>query len=618
MTSSITRKAPALMTALAALVCAAPAPAGEFSVAQCDPANHGSADARFSRTGGAHYDLARRCGNPAQDSALKINDLTAAPSGAEGRIAWLAPAGLELVAVGGEARLRSDGGHRARLGYLDGAGEQAGRIATGRDEPGGFERFSSRLSGAGRAGFAAHLACVSSSGCPRSEQARAWVRKLRLTLRDRTAPTVAAAGSLLSEGWLRGARQLLLSLSDRGGGLRRLDVKVAGAAVAPSRSFPCALTADRRLARRMIPCPNEQALGATLETSTAPFHEGANRLSICARDFGSSPNQSCRVRTVLVDNVPPEALFRDAPASDPELIAVSLSDPHSGVASAVVEYRRLGGGAWNELETEPVAGGVGGRVDSRTPPPGRYLFRVTAVDGAGNRVVSSRRRDGGRMLLEFPLLERTRLSSRLATLGHRVSYGDRPRIKGRLRGESGAGIPGVPLELIERFDAGSRPRLRHRTVISGRRGRFSARLSAGPSRHVEVVFGGSDRYLPSAARPRKLAVEGMARLRLARHRVRAGGRVRFRGRVGARGARIPAPGKVVELQVREPGAARFRTVRRALHTGRLGRLRTSYRFGRFYRRPTTFRFRLRVTAEAGWPYRAPSHSRARGLTVIPR
>ncbi|MBK5118245.1 MAG: hypothetical protein JJE23_15200, partial [Thermoleophilia bacterium] len=120
------------------------------------------------------------------------------------------------------------------------------------------------------------------------------------------------------------------------------------------------------------------------------------------------------------------------------------------------------------------------------------------------------------------------------------------------------------------------------------------------------------------ARPRRLAVEGMAKLRIARKRVAAGERARFIGRVGALGARIPAPGKVVELQVREPGAARFRTVGDALHTGRLGRVRAGYRFRRFYRRPTRFEFRLKVTRQAGWPYRAPTHSRARKLTVVPR
>ena len=78
------------------------------------------------------------------------------------------------------------------------------------------------------------------------------------------------------------------------------------------------------------------------------------------------------------------------------------------------------------------------------------------------------------------------------------------------------------------------------------------------------------------------------------------------------------PGKLVELQVREGGRGRFRTVKHAFRTDRRGEWRTSYRFGRFYTEPTRFRFRLRVPPEGRWPYRGPTHSRARKLTVVPR
>ena len=107
-------------------------------------------------------------------------------------------------------------------------------------------------------------------------------------------------------------------------------------------------------------------------------------------------------------------------------------------------------------------------------------------------------------------------------------------------------------------------------------------------------------------------------MRISRKRVAAGGLVRFTGRVGTAGARVPAPGKVVELQVREPGQGRYRTVGQALHSGRTGKVRTSYRFGRFYRKPARFKFRFKVTRQADWPYRAPTHSRAKRLVVVPR
>ncbi len=610
--------AAALAALLTLLVAAGPASAGEFTVAQCGPANPAYSDARFDRTDGAYYELSRDCGNPAQASALKVGNLAAAPNGAEGRIAWTAPPGLHVIGVSAEANLRRDGGHRARLSYLDGSGEQAGRIATGLDQPASFERYTDRLTGSGRAGFAAQLICLSPSRCDRSAQARAWIRNVQLNLRDGSPPSVSGAGPLIGSGWVRGPAELVVTLGDSGGGLRHLNVAVNGVAVAPSQSFPCSLTSDARFARTMSPCPRSRAARATLDTATPPFANGTNRLTLCARDFGSPPNQTCRADTIAVDNAPPSAAFSERPRSDPELISAAVDDSHSGLATVVVEYRQLPDGPWVELETEAVAGGVRGRVDSRTPTPGRYLFRVRAADRAGNATATSARRGGGQMVLNFPLLERTTLSSKIGSLGHRVAYRSRPRVGGRLEGGSGAGIAGAALELIERFEPGARPRLRRRTITTGSGGRFEARLSRGPSRSVEVAFAGGGRYLPSGARPRRLAVEGMAKLRIARKRVAAGERARFIGRVGALGARIPAPGKVVELQVREPGAGRFRTVGDALHTGRLGRVRAGYRFRRFYRRPTRFEFRLKVTRQAGWPYRAPTHSRARKLTVVPR
>jgi hypothetical protein len=614
----IARLAPTTLVLAAWWAMATPAAAGEFTVAQCDARNRDHADARFDRTDGAYYELSRGCLKPADSSALKVDSRALAPTGAQGRIAWVAPAGLRVVGVSAEARLRADAGHRARLSYLDAAGEQAGRIATGRDEPGGFRRYKHRLGGSGRAGFAAQLICIASVSCGHSEQARTWIRGLRLTLRDGAAPTVALSGSLAGQGWLRGSHDLAVTAADLGGGLRRLDVAVGNVAIAPSRSLPCAMTAAGGFARTLTPCPRALPARAAVDTASAPFVDGSNRLTVCARDLGSPANETCKARSVMVDNAAPEATFRGRTAADPESISAAVSDAHSGLSTVAVEYRRLPDGAWVELETEPVAGGVRGRVESRTPPAGSYLFRLRAEDAAGNSVATSRRPDGGPMVLDFPLRERTVLRSRVRSLGHRFAYGSRPRVSGRLRSGSGDGVAGARLRLSERYEPGSRPELRRRVVTAGSDGRFSARLSSGPSRTVEIDFAGSGRYLPSAARPRKLSVEGIARLRILDRRVRAGGRTRFRGRVGVRGARIPAPGKVVELQVREARSGRFRTVGKAIHTDGRGRIRTSYRFARFYRRATRFSFRLKVTRQAGWPYRAPIHSSPERVTVVPR
>ena len=90
----------------------------------------------------------------------------------------------------------------------------------------------------------------------------------------------------------------------------------------------------------------------------------------------------------------------------------------------------------------------------------------------------------------------------------------------------------------------------------------------------------------------------------------------FRGRVGHRAARIPAGGKLIELQVRD--GSRWETVRQAFYTRANGRFRVRYRFGRFYTSNVSYRFRLKVLRERGWPYKAPVKSRSRKLVVKAR
>lgn len=607
--------------ALITVACAPPEPAaaGTYVVAQCDERSRAFADARFERTDGSYYTLGRYCDSRRRGNSLRIGNHSPAPAGNLGRISWRAPDGTRIAGVALEASLRRDGGHRSRLSFLDSAGKESLRLATGRDRPGGFRRFAKRIGGAGRGGFAALLSCGAARSCPRSEQARTWIRNVRLRLRDSVAPTLQPSGGLVANRWIRGEHSLAVAAADRGSGLREVEVNVNRKGVGLAARPRCALVAGAAMSSRLRPCPRTQRLSGSLDTRERPFRNGVNALRVCARDHGTGANRTCRVRPVRVDNAAPAGAFANRlDPDDRELISAALADAHSGLATAGISYRRLAGGPWREVPSERIPGGIRARIDSRTPPPGRYLLRLEAADQAGNAMSTSRRADGKRMVVRFPLLERTGISSRLSSLGHRVAYGKRPRLSGRLRDSGGGSVRGRILRIVERFEPGSLPRARSRFVRTDRRGRYSVRLSAGPSRRVQVRFGGDGRYLPSGSRWRRLAVLGRATLRLSKRRVRAGGRVRFRGKVGIAGAEVPAPGKVVELQARERGERRFRTVREALHTDARGRIRTSYRFGRFYRRPARFLFRLKVTRQAGWPYRAPSHSRARRLKVVPR
>ena len=86
------------------------------------------------------------------------------------------------------------------------------------------------------------------------------------------------------------------------------------------------------------------------------------------------------------------------------------------------------------------------------------------------------------MALDFPLLERTLLSSRIGSLGHRLDYGARPRLRGRLGPAPGPGSGARRCELLERYEPGSGPGSDAGPSPPARDGRFSARLPRGPSR----------------------------------------------------------------------------------------------------------------------------------------
>lgn len=609
-----------VLVATLLVLAAAEARAGSYTVAQCDPANRGFADALFERRNGGDYGFERRCEEDEESSALQIETITGAPAGHFGRISWSAPGGTRIVGLGIEARLRSDAGHEARLSFLDQAGLEVARVATGGTAAGGFERYERQLAGAGRERFAAGLICTARGGCPASERARAWIRSVRLTLSDTAAPTVSLSGSLLAPGWRRGAASLAVVAADAGSGVRRVEVSVGGREVLPTRTFDCAVIAGSAMVTRMRPCAPRQRLERSYDTRTAPFANGVNRVAVCARDYGSGGSPRCSSRFVAVDNAPPEVAFlTDRDPEDPELIRARATDRHSGLASGSIAYRPLRGGAWRELPTRVVGGELRARVDSASEPRGRYVFRARAADVAGNAAVSTRRRDGSAMVVSFPLRERTRLSASIAGQDHAsVDYGERPRLEGALRDSAGRTVAGEAIEVLERFDAGSSLEPIAHQVRTDARGHFSVRLARGPSRRIVVRYGGSRRYQAGETHPIRLGVRGSATLAISAKQVRAGRRVVFRGAVGRFGAKLPDSGKLVELQVRGGGFDRYRTVRQAFRTDGRGRWQMRYGFDRFYTRPTRFRFRLKVTPESRWPYLAPSHSRPRELTVQPR
>ena len=228
--------------------------AGRYTVVQCDRSSRAYADAQFERRNPGDYAFAFRCEEDEDASSLQIHTLTGAPANHFGRISWAAPPTTRIVGVSGEARLRNDAGHQARLSFLDAAGNEVGRIATGRDSPSGFERFERQLTDGGRGRFGASLGCAVSAGCAATAQARTWIRSVRLTIDDRTPPIAFTAGEITEPGWQRGSRGLVVSAGDFGSGIRSIDVAINGHRAAPSQTFDCATLPGSPVVTRTQPC----------------------------------------------------------------------------------------------------------------------------------------------------------------------------------------------------------------------------------------------------------------------------------------------------------------------------------------------------------------------------
>ncbi len=223
------------------------------------------------------------------------------------------------------------------------------------------------------------------------------------------------------------------------------------------------------------------------------------------------------------------------------------------------------------------------------------------------------------MVLTFPLKSGVTLNAHLAPGGSRpltVGYGQHAKVAGRLRDSSGKPLANQWVTVTEYFGAGALIDRRIRSVRTDPDGLWGERLPAGPTRTVRATYDGTARYLADTANAGRLRVKTKATFHLSRRRVREGRRVVFRGRVAHFAARIPAGGKLIELQVKD--GSQWHTVRQALYTRPNGRYRMRYRFARFYTSNVSYRFRVKVLREGGWPYKAPVTSRARRLVVRAR
>ena len=308
----------------------------------------------------------------------------------------------------------------------------------------------------------------------------------------------------------------------------------------------------------------------------------------------------------MVDNAPPALAFANEQDADSvETIRADVSDEHSGVGTARLFMRPADGTDWQPLETKLVDGQARASVDSSSLPAGEYEFRATAADVAGNTSETTRRANGEPMKLIFPLRKPAELTAHLNRGGSKsqvVRYGTDAKAKGLLLDPSGEPIAGAEVTVIENFGAGALLRERISQATTDEQGKWRSKIPAGPSREVRATYGGSGKFAPVGKSVGSFLVRSRASLRTSRDSIPAGETLRFNGKVSHFGARIPAGGKLLELQVRVK-TGRWQTVGESFRTNENGVYRRSYRFGRQYTQDALFRFRLKVKREANWPYK---------------
>lgn len=428
----------------ALLIGAAAAEGGVYRVAQCHPGHDaGRGDFSFERTSRG-YASSARC----DDGRGLVVRHEARQSRGDRWGAWAleAPTGTELQGVRANVGGTSAAGHVPELLLgAPGAGVPIGR-ATGGVHP-------VRWSGTGASALSASLRCDRAL-CGRGAQARIDIRRIMLRLFDSAPPSVEPAGPLAGPATLRATQGLTPRVTDAGAGVRRVFVQVNDEPLA-ARRIECRVR--RRVASSVRPCPSTAAPSFAFDTTEAPFHQGRNRLRVCALDLAANRqgNRDCATRRVRIDN----------------------QCPVDGSPAGVLRARLAGGGRTRKVGYGRPARVVGSLTDAGGEGiPGAEVCVATRVSlrGAVERVVATPATHAdGRFDLQLDPGP-----SREVRIAH---WSDSARVA----------------ERYLRLDVRSRPSLRvrpRRVLRNGERVRFAVRLhgpaAAGRRFHVKVRSGG--------------------------------------------------------------------------------------------------------------------------------
>lgn len=467
------------------------------------------------------------------------------------------------------------------------------------DLPGGIDDDTFSLGVLPEGPSTVRVVAVSGSGVRSRETGSALVHV------DATRPQVSLGG--VPDGWAAGPVRLTATARDALSGMFPTGPAGAFTAIAIDGGAATAAAGD--------------------SVTAIVTGEGVHGVAFYARDAagnvadGEAGSPPPPIALVRIDETPPHVVFAGSPdPSEPERIEAAVSDALSGADSTrgSIAVRPEGSRAqFERIPTTVSASGLSARWDSDSYPAGSYEFRATGYDAAGNSSGTDRRLDGTRMVLANPIKLPAEIHSgfggkpempatRTVAYGRRVSFG------GHLTTAAGSPLAGLPVEVVETFDAGAGRPNRLTTVETSADGSFRTRLGTGPCRQVEARFAGNRVLTRAGGRRVRLAVLSAPRLRASATTATVGGApVIFSGRLPHPEATIPTSGRPIQLQFRFPGShwSEFRTVQ----TDARGRFRYPYAFADDDSRGVRFEFRAYAPPQPGWPYE-PAASRPVAVT----
>ena len=206
-----------------------------------------------------------------------------------------------------------------------------------------------------------------------------------------------------------------------------------------------------------------------------------------------------------------------------------------------------------------------------------------------------------------PRIERP-ISISASLSGHNATrpgaFSKPPVVRGVVRGDDGAPVPGVALQLSTRPLMSGSSFATLRTLTTDAKGAFATRLPAGPSREIKVAAASPGGWSVATL---QTIVKAPISLKTNRARTRNGRTVRFTGSIPG----TPAAARTrVDLQ-----AWAGRWVPFANATVSRGKFTARYTFKRTFR-PTTYRFRAVLPSDPNFPYAAATSNQVR-VRVVP-